>query len=265
MHDSDVETNNFSVPSAQSRVICSFDPTRPTWRGTVPAMSWDQARYQRVLMAVAALVVPAAALFAAGAGAGQSPPAAARAADAPKPVNWDPQIVAVTGPGFPVGYNHYVVTPGQADIEAAIAARLATDRSVKFALPPGVGNERGLQVRTILAERAISANFPEISDIGGMRADPLKWHPNGLAIDVMIPNWWTPEGKELGDRIVRFAFENADLFGIDNVIWQRVFYPRSGTASYMPDLGNADANHLTHVHIATVGGGYPTGDESYFG
>lgn len=216
-------------------------------------------------MAAAALVVPAAALFAAGAGAGQGPSAAARAADAPRASTWEPQIVAVTGPGFPVGYGHYIVTPGQADIEAAIAARLATDRSVKLALPPGVGNERGLQVRTILAARAISAHFPEIRDIGGVRADPLKWHPNGLAIDVMIPNWDTPAGKELGDRIVRFAFENADLFGLDDVIWQRVYYPRSGTASYMPDLGNPDANHLTHVHIATVGGGYPTGLESYFG
>jgi hypothetical protein len=33
----------------------------------------------------------------------------------------------------------------------------------------------------------------------------------------------------------------------------------------MTDLGSDDANHYTHVHIATEGGGYPTGAEKYFG
>jgi hypothetical protein len=32
----------------------------------------------------------------------------------------------------------------------------------------------------------------------------------------------------------------------------------------MDDLGNPDANHYTHVHIATYGGGFPTGGERYF-
>jgi hypothetical protein len=33
----------------------------------------------------------------------------------------------------------------------------------------------------------------------------------------------------------------------------------------MADLGSDDANHYTHVHIATEGGGYPNGAEKYFG
>ena len=33
----------------------------------------------------------------------------------------------------------------------------------------------------------------------------------------------------------------------------------------MSNMGSDDANHYTHVHIATNGGGYPTGLESYFG
>jgi hypothetical protein len=32
----------------------------------------------------------------------------------------------------------------------------------------------------------------------------------------------------------------------------------------MADYGNPDANHYTHVHIATYGGGFPSGGERYF-
>ena len=35
----------------------------------------------------------------------------------------------------------------------------------------------GLQVKTILAARTISAVFPEIKNIGGVRPDALPWHP----------------------------------------------------------------------------------------
>ena len=130
-------------------------------------------------------------------------------------------------------------------------------------LLPGVGSERGLQVKTILAERAISARFPEITSIGGVRPDSMKWHPAGLAIDVIIPDYDTAAGKELGDRIVAFALQNAGRFGLVHVIWQRTYYPMGRPPRPMADLGSDDANHYTHVHIATNGGGYPNGTETY--
>ncbi len=135
---------------------------------------------------------------------------------------------------------------------------------MKHALPVGVAPERGLQVKTILAARAVSAAFREIRNIGGVRPDALRWHPNGLAIDVMIPNYQTPQGKALGDRIVVFAFANADRFDLSHVIWRQVYRPAHGPAKRMGNLGSDDANHYTHVHIATNGGGYPTGSETYF-
>ena len=130
------------------------------------------------------------------------------------------------------------------------------------ALPPGVGSERGLQVRTILAKRAISARFPEIIDIGGARPDGMRWHPEGLAIDVIIPDYATAAGRALGDRIMAFAFANAEKFGLVHVIWQRTYFPAKGTPRRMADLGSPDANHYNHVHIATDGGGYPRGSEN---
>lgn len=156
---------------------------------------------------------------------------------------------------------HYVVMT-QAEL---VASRSAVNRTTLHALPAGVGVEQGLQIKTILAERLVSAYFPEIRNIGGVRPDALKWHPNGMAIDVMIPNYQTPEGKELGDRIAAFALANADRLSLNHVIWRRIIYDHGGKPSLMPNLGGDDANHYTHVHIATDGGGYPTGGESYFG
>jgi hypothetical protein len=76
-------------------------------------------------------------------------------------------------------------------------------------LPESVAREKGLQVKTVLAARAVSATFPEILDIGGVRSDPLKWHPHGLAIDVMIPNARSAAGKALGDSVLAYVLQNA--------------------------------------------------------
>lgn len=164
----------------------------------------------------------------------------------PERVGWEPQIVLA------------------AAIPDASAAPAQLARSARRALAPGVCDERGLQVQTILAERAISKHFPEIKEMGGVRADSMKWHPNGLALDVMIPNWDTPAGRALGDRIVDYVFDNADRFGLEYVIWQQTYRPASGTPHLMDNLGDPDANHFTHVHISSYGGGFPKGGESYW-
>ena len=120
-----------------------------------------------------------------------------------------------------------------------------------------------MQVKTILAARAVSAMFPEILNIGGVRADSMKWHPHGLAIDVMIPGYNTPAGKLLGDRIVAYALANADRFGVNHVIFRQVSYSHTGRPKPMANRGSDTANHYDHVHIATEGGGFPTGRETY--
>jgi hypothetical protein len=119
-------------------------------------------------------------------------------------------------------------------------------------LPVGAAPEGGLQVRTIFVGRSISATFPEIHQIGGYREDPLRWHPDGLALDVMIPRSETKEGIALGNEIVSFVLKNAVQFGIQDAIWRGVYY----TPSH-PPVGAAD--HYDHVHVTTTGGGYPNG------
>ena len=153
-------------------------------------------------------------------------------------------------------------SPTQAELLAASAPVDA--RVFDLALPAGVTPEAGLQVKTIWAARAISMMFPEVTTIGGFRQDALPWHPNGLAIDVMIPNHGSEEGIELGNQIAGLALANARRWGVLHVIWRQGLYPGIGAPSWTADYGNETANHFDHVHIATNGGGYPTGDETYF-
>jgi hypothetical protein len=155
-----------------------------------------------------------------------------------------------------------VATPAEAELLAASAPVAAP--GFQFAVPAGVAPEDGLQVHTIRAARAISVMFPEIKTIGGYRQDALKWHPNGLAIDVMIPNYHSDEGIELGNQIAGLALANAERWGVVHVIWRQGYYPGIGAPSWTADYGNETANHFDHVHIATDGGGYPTGQETYY-
>ncbi|BBX48575.1 hypothetical protein GCM10009641_03790 [Mycobacterium cookii] len=151
-----------------------------------------------------------------------------------------------------------------AEVQSLAADAPAAAQSFQFALPTGVAPESGLQVKTIWAARAISLLFPQIATIGGYRQDALRWHPSGLAIDVMIPDHTSPEGIELGDQIAGYALANAKRWGIDHVIWRQKIYPGIGKPSWTANMGNETANHYDHVHIATDGGGYPTGHEIYY-
>lgn len=148
--------------------------------------------------------------------------------------------------------------------EAQLLGAPVSQPDLQFALPAGTAPESGLQVKTIWVARAISVMFPEITTIGGYRQDPLPWHPNGLAIDVMIPDFHTEAGIELGNQIVGLALANAERWGVLHAIWRQGYYPGIGAPSWTADYGNETANHFDHVHIATDGGGYPTGSEVYY-
>ena len=174
----------------------------------------------------------------------------------------DTPATAPTGQASAAAGMPSVATPDGAELVAASAPVAASD--FQFALPAGVAPEQGLQVKTIWVARAISVMFPEIKTIGGFRQDPLKWHPNGLAIDVMIPNYQSDEGIALGNQIAGFALANAERWGVLHAIWRQGFYPGIGAPSWTADYGNETANHFDHVHIATDGGGYPTGHETFY-
>ncbi|MEN4475447.1 glycoside hydrolase [Mycolicibacterium cosmeticum] len=113
------------------------------------------------------------------------------------------------------------------------------------ALPMGVANEIGLQPNTVLAARLISAQFPQIATIDGVRPDSKPWHPRGLAIDIMIPHPESPEGIALGDQIRAFALANGPSFGLQDVIWRGVYSTPAGPQA-------TGYGHFDHVHITTT-------------
>ncbi len=162
----------------------------------------------------------------------------------------------------PAGGAH-VASPAEVESLAANAPP-SSGQQFQFPLPISVASEDRLQVKTIWAARSVGLLFPQIKTIYGYRQDALPWHPNGLAIDVMIPDHNSPEGIELGNQIAGYALANAKRWGINHVIWRQKIYLGPTSGSWTADLGNETANHYDHVHICTDGGGYPTGRETYY-
>lgn len=134
------------------------------------------------------------------------------------------------------------------------------------AVPQSGFSDANLKPNAAMLNDIIPAMFPGITDIGGYRAsDPYPDHPSGRALDIMIPNWDTPQGKAYGDQINQFLQQNADALGIDSTIWRQQYQPAGGVPSLMEDRGSANENHMNHIHALTspttspyAGGGVPT-------
>ena len=208
----------------------------------------------------AAVIAPYALLLAAGGDV--SVPAPVSEAKAPNQVVDDVgarrvEVVASAPANFSATPSSLDSSIDAAPVQFATASRYRVyNREAERVLPVGIAPEKGLQVKTILVARSISVLFPEIQSIGGVRPDALRWHPDGLALDVMIPNPTSAAGIALGNRIVEFALENAERFDLQDCIWRGVYYTPSGAKA-------GGYGHYDHVHITTHGGGYPTGDEVY--
>lgn len=223
-----------------------------------------------------ALILPAAVVFAAVAGANPGGEPTAPAGDNPRACC--PEMMAAPAADVPEGAPAAEVLSGAPAAEVLLAvpaAEVLSGASAPEATPEvsvvpaalvdqsavllsaGVVPEQGLQVKTILAARSVSAAFPQIRSAIGVRPDAKPWHPSGRAIDLIIPNPGSAEGIALGDAILAFVMDNAGRFGVQDVIWRGTYYTPGGGAS------GSGYGHYDHVHITTIGGGYPTGGEDY--
>ncbi len=193
------------------------------WKELLRQISAAEAQYAALTPAQQAVVDNAAAV----------PPPPPPPAAVPPPA--DPMLNAMPAPPPPE-----VAPPAPPPVAA-----LMDIPDIPEALPVGVAPEAGLQPNTVLAARAVSQRFPQIAEIGGVRPDSKPWHPNGLAIDIMIPNAESPEGIALGNEIMEFALANAGRFGLQDVIWRGTYYTPSGPAG-------SGYGHYDHVHITTT-------------
>lgn len=133
-------------------------------------------------------------------------------------------------------------------------------------MPPSdkIQNEDKLQVDSVRVARAVAQRFPQVETIGGWRAnDPYPDHPSGRAVDVMIPNYNSDEGRQLGDDITAYLHGNRDHFNIDYMIWRQEYIPAEGQPNTMEDRGSDVQNHFDHVHITVDGGGMPAPGQQY--
>jgi hypothetical protein len=73
----------------------------------------------------------------------------------------------------------------------------ASTRAVGALDRPSLASEKGFAEVHEAAEPGDQRGVPGDPEIGGVRPDALKWHPQG-ALDVMIPNAQTPAGRALG-------------------------------------------------------------------
>ena len=121
-----------------------------------------------------------------------------------------------------------------------------------------------LQVDSIRVARAVAQRFPDVQTIGGWRpVDAYPDHPSGRAVDIMIPNYDTNEGRELGNRIKNYLFAHREFFNIEYMIWRQMYIPAAGTPNQMEDRGDPTQNHYDHVHVTTVGGGMASAGQTY--
>jgi hypothetical protein len=116
---------------------------------------------------------------------------------------------------------------------------------------------KGAQVDTIAVAEAAQQLFG-INDIGMFRsADGYNEHASGEAADVMVGS-----NKSMGDQVAQYFLQNAAQFGVQYVLWQQTQWNPDGTKSKMGDRGSPTANHMDHVHVRTLGGGFPPGADT---
>jgi hypothetical protein len=140
----------------------------------------------------------------------------------------------------------------------AVAAPDTSGGDLNKPMDPAKGSEEHWQTDTIRLARAVALKFPQIQTIGGWRpVDAYPDHPSGRAADIMIPNYETAQGKSLGDAINKYVLDNKDFFAVEYTIWRQQYTPAGGEGNQMEDRGSPTQNHFDHVHVTTIGHGYP--------
>lgn len=124
--------------------------------------------------------------------------------------------------------------------------------------PSGVAAERGLRPAALRGIRCGAAAFPKLREFGGRGGRPNKSdHPNGLAVDFMVPAWKTPSGRQYGWDVARWFQANAAQMNVTYLIYDDKKWSTSraaaGWRAYTHPNGptrNPTLRHLDHVHVS---------------
>jgi hypothetical protein len=104
------------------------------------------------------------------------------------------------------------------------------------------------------AAAAIASYFPQITEIGGARSSGVAGtHNAGKAIDIMIPNYETPQGIALGNQIRDFLQQNAQQLGVVYTIWQDQVQ-NTGLGGRSAGPGGTVGGHRNHIDVQFADG-----------
>lgn len=124
----------------------------------------------------------------------------------------------------------------------------------------GLSVEQGLRPDALRVLRCVKARFPTLTDFGGKHPDPLPDHPSGRAVDIMIPDYQTAEGKALGWQIAHWLKDNHQTLGVQYLIFDAKIWSvekdSKGWRPYRPGYTstiNDSSMHRNHVHVTTYG------------
>ncbi|OYO15521.1 hypothetical protein CGZ98_03690 [Enemella evansiae] len=162
-------------------------------------------------------------------------------------------------------------TPPAPEANAAAMTAAVPDGPAGCAPTPAAGAmdcppspvEQGMTPDGQLVMRCLRKDFPQLRDIGGLGDRPSnvdRDHQEGRGIDAM-----THGDRALGDRIAKWAQDNAAALGVKYLIWNesiwsveraREGWRRCGTAAASCYAGPNDTlAHRDHVHISVLGDG----------
>lgn len=99
-----------------------------------------------------------------------------------------------------------------------------------------IASKENLQVDSIRVARAVAQRFPDVKTIGGWRpVDAYPDHPSGRTVDIMIPDYSSSEGRELGNRITNYLLTHREFFHLEYLIWRQQYIPATGQPNQMED------------------------------
>ncbi|SHR98723.1 phage tail tape measure protein [Mycobacteroides abscessus] len=115
------------------------------------------------------------------------------------------------------------------------------------------GYAEGLNPGADYLRSMVMRMWPQIKNIGGRRVeDGFGEHSSGNAIDIMIPDYNTPQGMALGNAIAAMLAKNASALNLNGFIWRQQSYGYGGSftqGKQMPNRGDDNQNHMNHLHV----------------
>ncbi len=153
------------------------------------------------------------------------------------------------------GQNRWIATRYTTAVPTTSPA-VPTATSLSLTIPKSITTS-GISQLTPNAKSVVSAvlaRYPRITTLYGWRSSSAysSDHPNGRAVDIMMPSPWSANA-DYGWEIAKYFAANASTYHVKYVIYRQsiftIAYPERGWRP-MENRGSATANHYDHVHVS---------------